>query len=211
MTTKERIVSLVRAVHYLERYKIPGALVECGVWRGGSMMAVAKTLLSINSTHRELFLFDTYCGMPDATDLDVDTEGRPASVLLDQARRLPPGERAESHIVAECPVEIVKSNLISTGYPVGNLHFVQGRVEDTIPQQSPDKIALLRLDTDWYESTRHEMACLFPRLSRHGVLIVDDYGYWRGARRAVDEYFEDTTECVFLSRVDSTCRIAVRC
>lgn len=211
MTSKERVVSLIRAVQYLERNRVPGAFVECGVWRGGSMMAVAKTLLAARSTDRELFLFDTFAGMPEPTSVDVDAFGRPAAALLEDLRKRPVEERAENHVLAESSLEVVRGNLISTGYPPERLHFVQGRVEDTVPGRAPSNIALLRLDTDWYESTLHELVHLFPRLSSHGVLIIDDYGDWEGARLAVDEYFQRSGERIFLSRIDHTGRIAVRC
>ena len=98
----------------------------------------------------------------------------------------------------------------STGYDQGLVHLVKGRVEETIPEHAPDSIAFLRLDTDWYESTKHELEHLFPRLSRHGVLIVDDYGHWKGARKAVDEYFAENKIKILLSRVDYTGRVAVK-
>jgi O-methyltransferase len=211
MTSRERVVSLIRAVQYVERYQILGAFVECGVWRGGSMMAVAKALLAAGSADRDLFLFDTYSGMPEATDSDVDVFGRSGTVLLAGLRKRSPEEQAEDNIVAECPVEAVRANLISTGYPSDKLHFVEGRVEDTIPGYAPERIALLRLDTDWHQSTRHELVHLFPRISSRGVLIIDDYGHWLGARLAVDEFFDGNREPIFLSRVDYTGRIAIRC
>ena len=98
----------------------------------------------------------------------------------------------------------------STGYDEGMVHLVKGRVEETIPQHAPDSIALLRLDTDWYESTKHELERLFPRLSKHGILIIDDYGHWQGARRAVDEYFAGNKIPILLSRADYTGRVAVK-
>jgi O-methyltransferase len=211
MTSKERVVSLIRAVQYVEQNGIPGAFVECGVWRGGSMMAVAQTLLAAGTNNRELFLFDTYQGMPQAGDVDVDHSRRAAAPLLAELRKHSIEEQNENEIVARCPIEVVRSNVTSTGYPQERLHFIEGRVEDTIPANAPDKVALLRLDTDWYESTRHELIHLFPRLSSRGILIVDDYGHWEGARLAVDEYFKQTREQIFLSRIDYTGRIAVRC
>ena len=89
------------------------------------------------------------------------------------------------------------------------MHFVQGMVEETIPAGAPEKIALLRLDTDWYESTHHEMVHLFPRISDGGVLIIDDYGHWAGARRAVDEYFHEHNIAILLNRLDYTGRIGI--
>jgi hypothetical protein len=100
--------------------------------------------------------------------------------------------------------------MASTGIDAGRLHFVKGPVEETIPASVPERIALLRLDTDWYESTRHELIHLFPRLAAGGVLIVDDYGHWRGCRRATDEYFEQTGVHILLHRVDYTGVIGVK-
>ena len=85
----------------------------------------------------------------------------------------------------------MRATVLSTGYPAERVHLVRGPVEETIPGAAPDALALLRLDTDWYASTRHELEHLYPRLATGGVLIVDDYGHWEGARRAVDEYFDD--------------------
>ena len=90
------------------------------------------------------------------------------------------------------------------------MRFVPGRVEETIPEAAPERIAVLRLDTDWYESTRHELEHLFPRLAVGGVLIIDDYGHWQGARRAVDEYLAASGARLLLSRIDYTGRMAVK-
>ena len=105
---------------------------------------------------------------------------------------------------------MVRDYLLSSGYPEERLHFVAGRVEDTLPAQAPAEIALLRLDTDWYESTRHELVHLYPRLSEGGVLLVDDYGHWAGAKRAVDEYFATEAPPLLLSRIDYTGRIGIK-
>lgn len=83
------------------------------------------------------------------------------------------------------------------------MHCVEGLVQDTLPGRAPDRIAILRLDTDLYNSTRHELEHLYPRLSPGGVLIVDDYGKFSGATRAVDEYFERVNEPILLNRIDT--------
>ena len=83
------------------------------------------------------------------------------------------------------------------------INFVRGKVEDTIPKNMPEKIALLRLDTDWYESTYHELKYLFPLLSKNGVLIIDDYGHWKGAKKAVDQYFGENNIQIFLKKIPS--------
>lgn len=104
----------------------------------------------------------------------------------------------------------VERAVYGTGYDREKFHFISGAVEETIPEQSPKEIALLRLDTDWYESTSHELKHLFPRLTVGGVLIVDDYGHWQGARQAVDEYVADNHVRIFLNRIDYTGRIGIK-
>lgn len=197
LTGPLRTVSLMRALEYVVRQRIPGDIVECGVWKGGSMMAAARALLRLQETSRQLWLFDTFTGMsaPTADDVSVcqisaeeDYKGTYLRVGLDE----------------------VRSAVLSTGYPQEQTRFVEGKVEDTIPAHCPEQIALLRLDTDWYESTRHELVHLFPRLVRGGVLIIDDYGHWQGARKASDEYFAANNVAILLNRIDFSARIAVK-
>jgi hypothetical protein len=204
MTSPERTVGLTRAVEYVCGGGIPGDIVECGVWRGGSMMAVARALLALGDTGRTLHLFDTFDGMPPPADVDKDLWGNAA------AARLSAEDRGTSWTWAVAQFEDVQRNIETTRYPADRLHFVRGRVEETIPAGAPERIALLRLDTDWYESTRHELEHLFPRLSPGGVLIIDDYGHWEGARRAVDEYFSGRRPPMLLNRLDYTGRIGVK-
>ncbi len=111
---------------------------------------------------------------------------------------------------AAISVRAVREAMLSTGYPAERIHLVKGLVEDTIPAQAPEQLAMLRLDTDWYASTKHELEQLYPRLAEGGVLIVDDYGHYEGARKAVDEYFDDTGHRVLLNRIDYTGRIAIK-
>jgi hypothetical protein len=204
MTSIERVYALTEAVRYVVVNGIDGALVECGVWKGGSMMAVALTLKQLGAGDRDLFLFDTFEGMPPSSDVDRSFRGELAVDLLEKATSY------EDWIWAYCPENHVRQVIETTGYDMARVHFVRGRVEETIPDSAPERIALLRLDTDWYESTRHEMIHLFPRIVVPGVLIVDDYGHWQGARRAVDEYIEQFATPLLLNRVDYTARIAVK-
>jgi len=111
---------------------------------------------------------------------------------------------------ALAPLERVQQNMASTGYPAELVRYHKGKVEDTLPEAAPDGVALLRLDTDWYESTRHELVHLYPRLASGGVLIIDDYGFWRGSREATDEYLESVGWPVLLTRVDQSGRIGVK-
>ena len=104
----------------------------------------------------------------------------------------------------------MKEVLYGTGYPKEKIHFIRGRVEETIPGSAPPAISLLRLDTDWYDSTKIELETLYPRLSAHGVLIVDDYGVWDGARKAIDEYLESKNIKMLLQRTDYTGRMGLK-
>lgn len=201
MTGPLRVNALCKAVEYVTNRELPGAIVECGVWRGGSMMAAALTLIRGSDSLRDLYLFDTFEGMPAPTADDVDIFGRTAAEILEE------DPARQSLVAAVAGLEEVQKNMAATGYPSNLVHFVPGLVENTIPAQAPDRIALLRLDTDWYSSTRHELEHLVPRLVPGGVLIIDDYGYWGGCRQAVDEFFAQRP--VLLSRVDGTGRMAV--
>jgi O-methyltransferase len=203
MTTPPRIYALRRAVEYVATRPIDGAIVECGVWRGGSMMAVALTLLRLGITDRDLYLFDTFTGMTEPGEEDVKHSGERAADVL-------AGSSRDSHDWAVASMDDVREAVLSVGYPEDRIHFVQGRVEDTLPENAPADIALLRLDTDWYASTKHELVHLYPRLAPGGVLIVDDYAYWQGTRQAVDEYLEENALRLLLNRIDYTARIAVR-
>jgi O-methyltransferase len=204
LTSAERVFSLIQAVRYVVSAGIAGSFVECGVWRGGSMMAAALTLQQLSRRDFDLHLFDTFEGMTAPTERDVDFGGSSA------AGRFSRNQTNAGSNWCRASLEDVQANLGSTGYDRARMHFVKGKVEETIPAHSPDPISILRLDTDWYESTRHEMIHLFPRLVRGGVLIVDDYGHWEGSRRAVDEYFEGLGIAMLLNRVDYTGRVGIK-
>jgi O-methyltransferase len=211
MTSVERIITLSRAVVYLKDAGIPGAFVECGVWRGGSMMAAARTLLERGDTSRDIYMFDTYEGMPAPTEQDSDNAGNSASSMIEkEERRLTPQERLNSALIAYSPLKAVQDNMLSTGYPASRIHLIKGPVEETLPRNAPDHISLLRLDTDWYESTKHELHTLYPRVSAGGIVIIDDYGHWSGAKKAVDDYFATRGISIFLNRIDYTGRCFVK-
>jgi hypothetical protein len=205
MTSRERVNAVIDAVQYLVKNQIDGAMVECGVWKGGSAMAMALTLKKMGAEDRDLFLYDTFSGMPAPRDVDVSVSGHAAYEKFSETRI----SEDESHWCASS-LEEVKKNVFMTGYPRDKFHFIKGKVENTIPNDIPREIALLRLDTDWYESTKHELTYLFPLLKVNGVLIIDDYGHWRGARKAVDEYVLENHLCILLNRIDYTGRIAVK-
>jgi O-methyltransferase len=210
MTSIARLESVVRSVRYCVRRDVPGAFAECGVWRGGSVLAMILTLQDLGAEPRDIHLYDTFEGMTEPTEADVSAADGSALDAWHNARAN--GTRAWPEMFGPEAFDerSVRETLLATGYPEERVHIVKGRVEDTIPSQAPDALALLRLDTDWYESTRHELHELYPRLADGGVLIIDDYGHWEGARRAVDEYFSEHAPPVLLNRIDYTGRVAVK-
>ncbi len=204
-TSPERILAGCEAVRYAVRCRIPGAIVECGVWRGGMVMAMLRTLIASGDTERDVYLYDTFAGMSPPSSRDRTFKNESAEKLLSRGDRADP-----SSIWCAASLDDVRANVGSVGYDAQKIHYVEGKVEETLPQTLPDEIAILRLDTDWYASTKHELDHLFPRLASGGILIIDDYGHWKGAREAVDRYICEHGLRIFLSRTDYTGRIAVK-
>jgi predicted O-methyltransferase YrrM len=201
MCSVERQYALYNSMAYLARERIAGDVVECGVWCGGSAMLAALCAAAAGDRQRTFSLYDTFGPFPAPGERDdafawavwreIDTSGR-----LD-GRALP-------------GVDEVRRNMLSTGISDGQLRIVPGRVEETLPAQAPERIALLRLDTDWYESTRHELEHLYPLLAPGGVLIIDDYGCMNGARAATDEFISRSGAPLLLTRIDDTARLAIK-
>ena len=173
--------ALVQAIRHIERQGVEGDFVECGVWRGGNLI-IARTLLPAT---RQVWAFDTFEGMTAPTEHDAKFGS--ALDADDKFRKT-----AANGYVDWCYASIddVRQNLATTGCSDG-VRLVKGDVRQTLLQDEnlPEKIAILRLDTDFYDSTKVELEQLFPRVSNGGVVIVDDYGVWAGAKKAVDEYF----------------------
>ena len=206
MTSSERLWSLIRAVDYVIGDGIEGDFAECGVWRGGSIMTMALRLRELGVEDRRIWLYDTFGGMtaPTAEDVEEGT-GRTAAQLLESTEV---GDGNNVWCVAS--QDDVRANVASTGYPMDQFTFVAGDVARTLHEQVPERISLLRLDTDWYESTRLGMEILYPRLAVGGVCILDDYGHWLGARQAVDEYFAAAGHRPFMHPIDFSGRIFVK-
>ncbi len=202
MTSNDKLHALISATKYVHRYGIPGAIVECGVWRGGSMHAVARTLDRVGEHGRDLYLYDTFAGMTEPTPVDVRYDGEVGADLLASNSKT-------SGVWAYASLDDVRRGFEQVPYPSDRVRFIEGRVEETIPAQAPDQIAILRLDTDWYESTMHELDHLYPRLVSGGVLMIDDYGYWQGSRLATNEFLEKTGDPLLLFRMGSG-RVAVK-
>jgi hypothetical protein len=210
MTGVPRLQALVDAVRHVVAAGVPGSFAECGVWRGGSVLAMALTLADLGATDRDLWLYDTFEGMTAPTEHDVSPHHAPALETWNEAQAAGRRPWAELFAPEVFDEDAVRETVLSSGHPAERVHLVRGAVEETLPAQAPGPLALLRLDTDWYESTRHELEHLYPALAQGGVLIIDDYGHWQGAARAVDEYFESHPPRPLLARIDYTARIAVR-
>ena len=210
MTGEARLRALVAEVRRVVHEGVPGDLAECGVWRGGSVLAMVLTLQDEGATDRGIWLYDTFEGMTAPTEADTSQYAPPAQETWREAQDA--GQRAWPEVFSEEAFDEhrVRATVLSSGYPADLVHVVKGAVEQTIPDRTPEQLALLRLDTDWYESTRHELEHLYPRLASGGALVLDDYGHWDGARRAVDEYFAAHPPAPDLREVDYTCRVALR-
>jgi len=203
LTSKERMLALFEAIQYINKYDIKGDIVECGIYKGGSTMLCALTLNKLKNQDKKIYLYDTFEGMPMPTEKDISYKKNFAL-----SKWTPKGANGSNWCNAT--IEEVMENMYKTGYPQNKLIFVKGKVEETIPKVAPEKIALLRLDTDWYKSTYHELFHLYPRLITQGVIIIDDYGHWKGAKEAVDQYFREHNIKIMLNRIDYTGRIGIK-
>ncbi len=207
---------LYKAVEYVVKASIPGDFAECGVWRGGSSMAMALTLLHFGETTRTLYLYDTFEGLwsvPVEQDRVISSLAKPDLTRFYKERLEAAASKrkdAGDQYRHKTSLEDVRALMCSTGYPETRLKLVKGFVEETIPQICPDRLALMRLDTDFYTSTYHELKHLYPKLERGGILFVDDYGQYLGARVATDEYLCESGFPVLLNRLSDNERIAVK-
>ncbi|MFT7033472.1 MAG: O-methyltransferase [Cyclobacteriaceae bacterium] len=197
MTSTTDLFALYNALNYVSKNDIEGDFVECGVWKGGSSMFIAYYLVERKEYDRKIFLYDTFSGMTTPTSLDIDLKGNKAT---------------DNHGMNWKPASLteVKENMLMTNYPKENIVFVEGDVKEVLPNTQPNKIALLRLDTDWYESTILELKYLYPRLSTNGVLILDDHGHWLGARKAAEEYFSGIEEPILLNKINYSTRVGTK-
>jgi predicted O-methyltransferase YrrM len=205
MTSAERMYAVYSATNYLARNEIPGDMVECGVWRGGSSMMMMLALLENGGPPREVYLYDTFAGMPTPSVNDVSLyDGKSGQQKWERHQRDGYNEWGYASL------DEVEANLRRTGYPMDLVHLVKGKVEETIPATAPSQIALCRLDTDFYESTYHELKHLYPLVASRGVVIVDDYGDWKGARDATDRYLAEQNLSPLLNRIDHTARLIIK-
>lgn len=206
MTSVERMYALYQSVNYVLDNQIPGDFVECGVWRGGSSMMIGHVLQHRGVKDRKIFLFDTFEGMPAATENDEDFAGKQAAEIMSDNK-----DNKNATIWCLADLADVKNNMSKTGLAENQIVYVKGMVENTIPNaEISGEISLLRLDTDWYESTKHELIHMYPKVAQNGVVIIDDYGHWKGSRKAVDEYFAEKGLKPLLQRIDYTGRLMMK-
>lgn len=210
MTSPEQIFNLISAVRYVHDFELPGAIVECGVWRGGSMMAAAWALLRRGDYTRDLHLFDTFDGMtaPEDRDFNIAT-GEAAAARLMRPSPVPALRETLTGTLRATLTE-VKQALATVPYPPSRVHYIEGPVEQTLPSYAPRQISVLRLDTDWYSSTKWELDHLYPRLVNGGVLIIDDYGVWNGSKQATDEFLCASGARLLMLRMSGGVRIGVK-
>lgn len=206
MVSNERLSATFLACHYVCDRGIEGDFVECGVWRGGNSLAAANVFKS-RSADRSVYLFDTFEGMTEPTDDDKMVAN--GSSAMDIFRKRRKDDRTDWCYAS---IDEVSSHFAAAGLLDANVHLVKGDVQDTLGRDEllPRKISVLRLDTDWYESTRRELEVLYPRLSEGGVLLLDDYGFWEGAKKAVDEYFHENRNRPLLQNVDVSGRLGIK-
>jgi len=204
MTGQLRMFTLIQALKYIQKHKIEGDLIECGVWKGGNLglMSLLSDQLNIS---KKIYGFDTFDGMTDPEEVDVDWQGFSAKEAMQNS----PKNEKILNIHAYASLSQVKNNLIQMAAK-NNVILIPGKVEKTllVSRNIPEKISLLRLDTDWYQSTKIELEVLYPLLQPGGILIIDDYGHFKGAQKAVDEYFKGQN--VWLHYVDYTCRLIIK-
>ena len=177
MTSKERIIALYNNLEYIRNNNINGDLVECGVWKGCNILGMMEYCL-FHNMNKYIWLYDTFQGMTNPSELDIDRAGTPATNIMGAVR-------------SYAPIDDVQNILNKSKYDKDKIKYIIGDVNQTLLINSniPNSIALLRLDTDWYESTKTELNILYPKLLDKGVLIIDDYGHWQGCKRATDEFF----------------------
>jgi hypothetical protein len=211
----QRLYAVYAAVKYIVAAGVGGDVVECGVFKGGAAIMIAQSLAHFGDTSRRIFLFDTFEGWPVPTDQDTDFLGQQHRKLyqedLERSREASATAPPSVYRLADFFDRTRDAILGNTQYPHDRIHFVRGLVEQTLPHADmTDDLALLRLDTDYYESTAWEMKVLWPRLVTHGVLMLDDYGQFHGARRAIDEYLAANAIRGLLHRDDVTGRCMVK-
>tara|TARA_Y200000002_G_C22663537_1_gene656907 strand:+ start:952 stop:1716 length:765 start_codon:yes stop_codon:yes gene_type:complete len=201
-----RIWTLITALKKILENNIEGDFVETGVWKGGNLILIKKYIQKYQAKEKKIFGYDTFEGMPEPTNNDKDFKNINASDYFNNKNKLENFTSFNSQI----NLDQVQKNFIEATGDSKNLFLVKGKTQDTLSIKTniPDKIAILRLNTCFYESTKLELEILYDKLQKGGYLIIDDYGYWKGAKLAVDEFFKN--QKINLHFVDHTCRFLIK-
>ena len=205
--SKERFLTLYQSINYVFNNDIHGDFVECGIFKGGSAMMMAYMLAENleSEKNQKIWMYDTFEGMANASKYDENIDNQKAFIELDKIKK----KENSNDIWAYSSLNYVKNNLKKTNINENNLIYIKGLVEETLHKSKPEGIALLRLDTDFYESTKIELELLYPLLQKGGILIVDDYGHWKGCKKAVDEYFLNKKD-IFFQQIDYSGIVGVK-
>ena len=206
--SKERFLSLYHSINYIYKNNISGDFVECGVFKGGSAMMMAYAMKEFdlnNENNKKIWLYDTFEGMANPSEHDENIFNQKAILELKKIKK----EENKKDIWAFSSINYVDQNILKTGVAKKNIVYVKGLVENTLAEKKPNEISLLRLDTDFYESTKIELETLYPLLVKGGILIVDDYGHWKGCKKAVDEFFQNKKD-IFFQQIDYSGIIGVK-
>ena len=196
--------SLLQSLHYINNNNIKGDIVETGVFKGANLVLINNFLKKFN-IDKKIYAYDTYAGQPEPSNLDFDLKG---TSMIDKFSDL----KKKKIIPVYCSLEAVKENVSKfSNTDLSKIIFVKGKVEDTLELEKniPSQISLLRLDTDFHDSIKKSLEILYPRLISGGVLIIDDYGHFKGAKLAVDNYFKNKQK-IWMHRVDYTCRLVIK-
>lgn len=179
--------NVYQTLRYLAANAIPGDLVECGCFLGGVAIFMGALRNRLGLSEKRIYLYDTFDGPPLGT----------------RGTRIATGETEIRRRTLPNYEEAVRENVREALGTLDGFTLVAGKVEETLPRSVHRELALIRLDTDYYESTRIELETLYPKLVRGGALIVDDYGIYEEARRATDEYLAAQPLRPLLNRIDN--------
>lgn len=214
------LFTLYEQAVYCEKKNIDGAYVECGVWKGGAVGIMAEANLQFGSSRRHLHLFDAFDNIcpPDAA-IDGQKAIDDTKIILGlqdtikMAGQLESIEGGYDSMGGHGTIEICKDLLEKViNYPAEFIHFHKGWFQDTLPvaKDEIDSIAILRLDGDWYASIKTCLVNLYDKVSKGGLIVIDDYGYYEGCTKAVDEFLENRNIKTFLSYSSPNCRYFVK-
>jgi O-methyltransferase len=206
MVSAPRLMQAFDAMETVERDRIEGAVVECGVWAGGSIGLMAAASKRQGNTTRMFHLFDSFEGLPQPSEHDVDVL---AAFQAEYPGLVPDNGDDPGSLVAigacEAPLEDVHHLFFNVlKIDAGQVAIHKGWFQDTLPIAKPTigPIAILRVDGDWYESTKVCLEELYENVVLGGYVIVDDYGTFSGCAQAVDEFIEQRAPDVKLIDID---------